>query len=108
MPLYRIFRMKDSPRQQFRWAPHVSGSANVRPKDYEEQGQVEALHEYDAWRALREQEKPLLVGDLLESEDKQLRICKYVGFEPAQWVLPEPKQPSEPRAEAAEPSAATT
>ena len=28
--------MKDAPRQQFRWAPHVSGSASVKPKDYEQ------------------------------------------------------------------------
>src|SRR3954468_12060365 len=96
MPLYRIFRMKDSPRQQFRWAPHVSGAATAKPKDYEEQGHVDALHEYDAWRVMREQETPLNVGDLLEAEDGQLRICKYVGFEPAQWVLPEIKLPSEP------------
>ena len=91
MPLYRIFRMKDAPRQQFRWAPHVSGPANAKPKDFEQASQVEALHEYDAWRILREQGTPLLVGDLLELEDGSLRICKYVGFEPAQWVIPEPK-----------------
>src|SRR5437763_16075236 len=82
MPLYRIFRMKDSPRQQFRWAPHVSGSATAKPKDYEEHGHVDALHEYDAWRVLRERGDPLEVGDLLEAEDGQLRICKYVGVEP--------------------------
>ncbi len=82
--------MKDSPRQQFRWAPHVSGSANVKPRDYEPGEQVEALNEYDAWRLLRESNQPLAVGDLLESDDGRLRICKYVGFEPAQWVLPEP------------------
>jgi hypothetical protein len=91
MPLYRIYRMKDSPRQQFRWAPHVSGCAAVKPKDFEESGQIEATHEYDAWRLLRESGKPMGVGDLLESEEGHLRICKYVGFEPAQWVLPEPK-----------------
>jgi hypothetical protein len=108
MPLYRIFRMKDSPRQQFRWAPHVSGSANVKPKDYEERGHVDALHEYDAWRILREQGDPLLVGDLLESPEGQLRICKYVGFEPAQWILPEPKpEQLDPPARSVEPSAAT-
>ena len=90
MPLYRIHRMKDSPRQQFRWAPHVSGSATVKPRDYEPGDQIEAVNEYDAWRQLRESNQPLGVGDLLEIEDGQLRICKYVGFEPAQWVLPEP------------------
>jgi hypothetical protein len=91
MPLYRIHRMKESPRQQFRWAPHVSGSASLKPRDYEQRGEVEARNEYEAWTSLREAGTPLAVGDLLESEDGQLRICKYVGFEPAQWVLPEPK-----------------
>lgn len=91
MPLYRIYRMKDSPRQQFRWAPHVTGCANMKPRDYEPQGEVEALHEYDAWRILREQGAPLEVGDALESDSGRTSICKYVGFEPAQWVLPESK-----------------
>ena len=58
MPNYRVFRMKDSPRQQFRWAPHVSGAANAKPKDFEPSGEVEALHEYDAWRILREAGTP--------------------------------------------------
>ena len=91
MPLYRIYRMKDSPRQQFRWAPHVSGCATIKPRDYEPQGQVEAIHEYDAWRILREQGTPLEVGDALEADTGRLSICKYVGFEPAEWVLPESK-----------------
>jgi hypothetical protein len=104
MPLYRIYRMKDSPRQQFRWAPHVSGCASLKPKDYEQGGQIEALHEYDAWLKLRERNEALQVGDLLETEDLRLSICKYVGFEPAQWVLPEGKQvPAEP-----EPAGQTT
>ena len=85
--------MKDSPRQQFRWAPHVSGCASVKPKDYEQRGEIEALHEYDAWKLLRESGEPLAVGDLLEAGEGRLSICKYVGFEPAQWVLPEVKPP---------------
>ena len=68
----------------------------MKPRDYEPCGQVEALHEYDAWRMLRDSGKPLEVGDLLEGADGQLRICKYVGFEPAQWVLPESKHAPEP------------
>jgi hypothetical protein len=108
MPLFRIYRMKDSPRQQFKWAPHVSGCASVKPKDYEQKGQVEALHEYDAWQHLRESGEALGVGDLLETEDGQLRVCKYVGFEPAQWVIPEPKHvepPSPPPAPTEQPAA---
>ena len=88
--------MKDSPRQQFRWAPHLSGCASLKPKEYEPRGEVQARTEYEAWQLMRDSEEPLAVGDLLETEDGQLRICKYVGFEPAQWVLPEPKHHVEP------------
>ena len=89
MPQFRIHRMKDAPRQSFRWAPHVSGSAQVKPKDYEPGAQVEATTEYDAWAQLRSSESPLAVGDLLEAETGELRICKYVGFEQAIWLLQE-------------------
>ncbi len=70
---------------------HGSGPASAKPKDFEPAGEVEATNEYDAWRILRDAATPLAVGDLLESADGQLRICKYVGFEPAEWVHPEPK-----------------
>jgi hypothetical protein len=108
MPLYRIFRMKDSPRQQFRWAPHVCGAASAKPRDYEPCGEVEARSEYDAWRVLRESGDPLNVGDLLETGDGALRICKYVGFEPAQWLVPDPKPHAEVQTEPASPSAVTS
>lgn len=74
----------------------------MKPKDYEPGGQIEALHEYDAWRRLRESGDALQVGDLLETEDLRLSICKYVGFEPAEWVLPEPK--AQPPVAAPEPA----
>lgn len=96
MPVYRIYRMKDAPRQHFRWAPHVSGCASIRAKDYEKRGEVEARNEYEAWHLLKESDEPLTVGDLLETESGELRLCKYVGLEPAQWALPETKQQSEP------------
>jgi hypothetical protein len=91
MPKYRVYRMNDSPRQQFRWAPHVSGAASVKAKDYQPDGEIEAAGEYDAWSRLRASERPLAVGDLLESEGGALRICKYVGFESASWLVPETK-----------------
>jgi hypothetical protein len=90
MPSYQVYRMRDSLRQQFRWAPHVAGPSAVKPKDYEPDGRIEARNAYEAWHALRESAQPLSVGDLLESQDGQLRICKYVGFEPAGWVQPDP------------------
>ena len=91
MPNYRIHRMKDSPRQQFRFAPHVSGVAHVKPKDYQDSGYVEAANEYEAWRLLRDSEHALEIGDVLETESGELRICKYVGFEEAEWIVPEVK-----------------
>jgi hypothetical protein len=91
MALFRIHRMKDAPRQQFRFAPHVSGAATVRPKDYEPAGEIEADSEYHAWAKLRESDQPLAIGDLLETGGGALRIYKYVGFEAAQWHAPEPK-----------------
>jgi hypothetical protein len=92
--------MKDAPRQQFRWAPHVSGIANVRLKDYEPAGAVEAENEYAAWALLRNSERPLGVGDILETAAGDLRICKYVGFEAARWFIPEPHPNAAPPAPA--------
>jgi hypothetical protein len=101
MPLFRIHRMKDHPRQQFRWAPHVSGIANVKPKDYELAAEVEGENEYAAWALLRNSETPLQVGDLLDMATGELRICKYVGFEEARWLVPEVPAPKVAGTEAA-------
>jgi len=94
MPNYRIYRMKEAPRQHFRSAPHVSGAADVKRKDYEEGGQIEAANEYAAWESLRASDQPLQIGDLLEVETGELRICKYIGFERAAWVLPAAPAPA--------------
>ena len=91
MAAYRIYRMKEQASQQFRWAPHVSGATQIKRKDYEEAGSIEAANEYAAWQALRDVGTPLRVGDLLESSSDELRICKYVGFDAAQWIAPEVK-----------------
>jgi hypothetical protein len=89
MASYRIHRLKDHLRQGFRSAPHVSGTAQVKPRDYEPGDMVQAASPYAAFFALRESDGALEVGDMLESPDGSLRICKFVGFEEAQWVLPE-------------------
>jgi len=87
--------MKEAARQQFRWAPHVSGVANIKAKDFEafEDPElslaVEAENEYAVWAMLRASERPLAVGDVLENSAGQLRICKYVGFEDARWFIQE-------------------
>ncbi|HEY2845718.1 MAG TPA: hypothetical protein VGJ09_18805 [Bryobacteraceae bacterium] len=103
MQTYRIHRLKEHLRQQVRFAPHVSGIATVKPRDYqlpppgEEAAEVsfEAASPYAAFFALRDAGTPLEVGDLLEAENGSMRIFKFVGFEEAQWVVPEPKPPAE-------------
>lgn len=68
----------------------------VRPKDYEVALTVEARSPYAAWLDLKESPDALQPGDILESENGELRIYKYVGFEQAQWQLPEVKVEANP------------
>ena len=91
MPSYRIHRLKDHLRQGFRASPHVIGMASVKPRDYEPGDSVEAQSPSGAFFDLRDAGTPLQVGDVLELENGTIRICKFVGFEEAQWVVTEPK-----------------
>ena len=102
MPSYRVHRLKDHLRPQFRSAPHVSGAAAVKPRDYVPglpaaepdagfAGEIiSASSPYAAYFARKHSPAPLLPGDVLEDETGALRIFKFVGFEEAQWALPEP------------------
>lgn len=92
MASYRIFRLREQARLSFRSAPHTSGESNVKLKDYEESGSIEAANPYEAWELLRAAGTPIDVGDLLETELGAIQICKYIGFEPAKWIVPEGKQ----------------
>jgi hypothetical protein len=93
MPEYRVFRLKENLRQQFRWAPHLSGVTVVKPKDYEEAFTIEADSPYAGWHALRGTDQELEIGDVLSIDGVELRILKYIGFEEAKWLLPEVKSP---------------
>jgi hypothetical protein len=97
MPSYQIHRLKEVPRQQFRWAPHTPGVTVVKLKDYEPGAAVEAASPYALWLTLRETDQALAVGDLIEAVGEliapgagELRILKYIGFEEARWYVPEP------------------
>ncbi len=97
MPAYQIHRLKETPRQQFRWAPHTPGVTIVKLKDYEPGAVVEAASPYALWLALRESGQALSVGDLIEvvghrgvRPGAELRILKYIGFAEARWHVPEP------------------
>jgi hypothetical protein len=106
MPSYRVHRLKDHLRQPFRYAPHVSGIASVKPRDYSPGEIVESATPYSAFFVMRENGTPLEPGDLLEAENGELRIFKFVGFEEARWVIPEPKpEETKPETPSPEPAA---
>jgi hypothetical protein len=97
MPAYRIYRLKEIPRQQFRWTPHTPGVAVVKLKDYEPGPVIGAASPYALWLDLRGSDQAIAVGDLIEiagdpieQHSGQLRIFKYIGFEDARWYVPEP------------------
>jgi hypothetical protein len=90
MPAYQIHRLKETQRQQFRWAPHTPGVTVVRLKDYEPGSVIEAASPYALWLGLRETDRAIAVGDLIEQDSGELRILKYIGFEEARWYVPEP------------------
>ncbi len=101
MPHYRVHRIQGNAKENFRWAPHTGGLAMVKPKDYEPGEEMEAGNPYEAWQRMAEQGRALHPGDLLETYIRSsngdesgagdLRIAKYIGFEPAQWFVPETK-----------------
>lgn len=97
VPVYRIHRLRDSAREQFRWAPHAIGASIVKPKDYEVSDiSIEAETPYAAWTSVKDDSnKALRPGDILEGHNGELRIYKYVGFEEAQWQLPENPAPAQ-------------
>ena len=92
MPYYRIHRMRDHVRASFRNAPHTSGVAQVKPRDFlplpeilETAEAIEAASPYAAWHEMLESERPLIIGDLLESvhdgnADKQAVPVQIRGF----------------------------
>jgi len=99
MPRYRIHRMKETPRETFRWAAHTGGLAVVKPKDYDFNGELEAATPYALWKQLADTPQALHTGDLLElltaeGTSAALLIAKYIGLEPATWWIPEPKPES--------------
>jgi hypothetical protein len=111
MPRYRIHRIKETQRENFRWAPHTGGLTVVKPKDYDCSREVEAATPYAVWKLL-EPENGLRPGDLLEAIHSdgttgELQITKYIGFEPAQWYIPETRTEAIPAMEFAPVPSAT-
>ncbi|HEY4362160.1 MAG TPA: hypothetical protein VGN17_14375 [Bryobacteraceae bacterium] len=89
MPTFRIHRLRDHLKQSFRYAPHVSGAATIKPRDYLPGETAQTSSPYSLYFELRNSGTALEPGDVLENETGGLRIFKFVGFEEARWVVPE-------------------
>lgn len=91
MPSYRVFRLKENLRAHFRQLPHLSGTAPLKLRDYVEGVELTASNRYAAWMDLKGTNDPLQVGDALVEDGAAVFIMKFVGLEPAEWVVPEVK-----------------
>jgi hypothetical protein len=97
MASFKIHRLKENAAAQFRWAPHTSGAAVVKMKDYElGTEEIEAASAYALFNGLRDGAGALQVGDVLELPDGTLRIFKFVGLEEAAWWVPPVKGDNPP------------
>jgi hypothetical protein len=85
MPVFKIHRQRESAKSSFRFAPHTSGAAVVKQRDYELAGEKEAASAYALFNELRGTEDALEVGDVVELPEGALKIYKYVGLEDATW-----------------------
>jgi hypothetical protein len=113
MATYRIHRIREAMKEHFRWQAHTGGTAVVKPKDYELDGEVAAATPYSLWNSMKVQGRPLCPGDVLEmlKEDGslgELQIFKYIGFEPAKWWIAEPKTEHNAKFEGSASQVATT
>jgi hypothetical protein len=110
MPLYRIHRIRESSKEQFRWAPHTGGMAVLKQKDYHVGEELEAATPYALWSSMKARGNDLCPGDVLETVKEagfpeEWQIFKYIGFEPAKWWIPEPKPEQKTELEGAQWSA---
>lgn len=94
MATYFIRRLRESQQERFRWAPQPSTASAVllKPGDYREDGEVVADSPYQAWQILRQSNLDLRVGDALMEENGTVHLCRYSGFEAAEWMVTDKEQ----------------
>jgi hypothetical protein len=108
MARFAIYRLRDTLQERFRWSPKAASSTatgedlSLKPTDYRDDGSIEAQSPYDAWERLRASGAELRVGDVVaevgDEVDSEIAnqatceavwICKFNGFERAQWITAE-------------------
>ncbi len=94
MPLYRIFYLNDSEVTSFRHAPPRQQPCQLKQRHYEPQGEIEAPSPYAAWQMLQDEQaearglRSMGVGDVLETEQSEVLLCNFWGFDRAEWHVP--------------------
>ena len=93
MPRYQVFYLRDTQVQKFRNAAPGEKPYHLRSKDYDEGETIEASTPYALWKKLQEDEgtteRPFGVGDVLESDESELLVLNFWGFDKAQWQVAE-------------------
>ena len=95
MPRYRILYLRDSQVDRFRSAAPREKPYRLRVMDYDEGEVIEASTPYAVWKQLQEGEglsetkRPFGVGDVLQSDESELLVLNYWGFDEARWRTPE-------------------
>jgi hypothetical protein len=94
MPRYRVFYLRDDLSLRFRELPPASPRKELKARDYELAGEMEAAGPYAVWQALQSPgseacplavRRPFAVGDAVEQVEGQLQLCVFGGFEDAAW-----------------------
>ena len=111
MALYRIFYLRESEIARFRdAAPKEERPCRLKPRRYEESGEIEAESPYEAWQRLQGEEaerrglRPMGVGDALQIGPETLVVCNFWGFDQAEWQLTEYSGPGSPASSDGQPS----
>lgn len=106
MPLFGIFRLRDTAQERFRWSPKATSSSSpsevlsLKPTEYRDDGEIEATSPYAAWEQSRLGGNEVRVGDVVQDRDgNTLWICKFNGFERAQWAETEATEDQLPAAD---------
>lgn len=94
MANFFIRRLRNSQQEKLRWSPQATTTTVtvLKPADYQDDGQIEATSPYQAWQLLRERGEDLRVGDVLVEENGPTQMCRYSGFEEAEWLVTGPEE----------------
>lgn len=104
MPRYRVYYLREDLSRRFRELPAASVRKQLKQREYEQVGEIEAANAYAAWSALQTGGSPecplsvaraFTVGDALEQDQGKLELCLFGGFEEVSWwTPPEPSAPA--------------